>query len=139
MSDDDINQGASDSLIEQIIEMNRAIRGEAGNYPPSQPPQPPQPPRTKRFRSRAGDRDAPDPRWLVEGLIPEDSDVAIYAPFAAFKTFVAIDLAMSIAQGCKALGMFDVVESGPVFFFAGEGYSSMVKKRATAWEIGHGL
>src|SRR5256885_1991166 len=52
----------------------------------------PSPGSVKRFRSRADDRLVPDPRWLVEGLIPENSDVAIYAPFAALKTFVAIDL-----------------------------------------------
>lgn len=92
----------------------------------------------RRFRSRREQKDEPAPTWLIEGLIPEDADVAIYANWGSLKTFLATDLAFAIATGGKALGVFPVSTPGPVFFFVGEGYKSMGHKRATAWEIEHG-
>jgi hypothetical protein len=92
----------------------------------------------KRFTTRADHKALPPPQYVVQDLIPLDGDVIIYAPWGHLKSFVALDLAFSIATACKALGLFHVPEAGPVIYFAAEGFTSMVKKRATAWEIAHG-
>src|SRR4051794_27380706 len=34
--------------------------------------------RPKRFQSRAEDAQMPPPKWLIQDLIPEDADVALY-------------------------------------------------------------
>jgi hypothetical protein len=96
------------------------------------------PSRKKRFTTRADHKSLPPPEYVVDGLIPLDGDVIIYAPWGFLKSFVALDIAFAIATGLKALGLFAVPEAGPVIYFAAEGHRSMVKKRATAWEIAHG-
>lgn len=85
------------------------------------------------------DRDRPPPKWLIEGMIQENTDCAIYAPSEHLKSFVAIDLAYSIATGVAALGSFRVNDTGCVFYFCGEGYDDVIKRRRVAWEIGHGF
>jgi hypothetical protein len=66
-------------------------------------------------------------------------DAAVYAAPQHLKSFFALDLACSIGTGVKALGQFEVKEPGRVFYFAGEGYNAMRKKRRVAWEVAHGL
>lgn len=41
----------------------------------------------------------PNPSWVVEGIIPEQSLVMVYGPASAGKTFVTLDLALSVATG----------------------------------------
>jgi len=96
------------------------------------------PNRKRKFSTAEEDKAAVPPDWLIEDLIPMDADVALYASPQHLKSFLALDLGASIAMGCKALGLFEVKHPGPVFYFAGEGFTSMRKKRRVAWEIQHG-
>jgi hypothetical protein len=77
--------------------------------------------------------------WLVKELIPVNCDAAIYGQSGTLKSFIALDLALSIHLGMRALGMLDVKggDHPPVFYFAGEGFQAMAKKRQLAWTLHH--
>ena len=80
--------------------------------------------------------DIPEPVPLVEGLLYRDSLALLYGPSGVGKSFVAIDLAMSVASdrewwnACR-------VESGTVLYIVAEGVPG-VNARAKAWETHHG-
>lgn len=99
----------------------------------------PQEKRKSRFRSRLEDKLAPPPKMLVAGLIPENSDAAIYAPVQFLKSFVALDIMYAVATGINALGTFPVLQTGPCIYYCGEGYDDVIKYRSTAWEMAHGF
>jgi hypothetical protein len=83
------------------------------------------------------DWNAEPPGWVIERLMQEDSDVLLYGPPGWLKSFVALEILYGIGTGCPVLGL-SVVRAGPVFYFCGEGYTSMRTKRRAAWEIHHG-
>jgi hypothetical protein len=78
----------------------------------------------------------PPPKWLVDGVIQEDTIVAIYGPPESFKSFLAIDLVMSVASNRTWHGR-DVV-AGAVLYIAAEGALGLTK-RAKAWKAEHGV
>jgi hypothetical protein len=85
------------------------------------------------------DEAAPPPAWLIEGLIEENTDVALYAPLSFLKSFVAVDICYAVATGINALGVLPVLKQAPVVYFCGEGYQDIRKKRRAAWEMEHGF
>lgn len=78
----------------------------------------------------------PSPEWRVQGLLPVGALTMIYAPQAQFKTFFAIDLALSVATGFKFHGR--TVKQGPVVYVLGEGRGGL-KNRVRSWLVEHGL
>lgn len=103
----------------------------------------------KNGRFRAVDRDAMDyiksPEWLIKDAIPEGSYSMLIGPRGTFKTFVALDMALSIAVGGADYwdspadweGTWpDITNSGAVVFVAGEGRASILS-RVAAWEKHH--
>lgn len=58
-------------------------------------------------------------RWLVRSLWASGVGIIGGIP-KSFKTWVATELAYAVATGRKAIGSFDVVESGPVLLFFAE-------------------
>ena len=62
--------------------------------------------------------------WLIEGVIPEKSFVALYGPPASFKSFIAMDIAECIASGRPWLGK-EINGTGPVLYIAGEGHGGI--------------
>ncbi|MBL4665646.1 MAG: bifunctional DNA primase/polymerase [Nitrospinaceae bacterium] len=94
-----------------------------------------------RFRAvdRQGMKGIAPPSWLIKDFIPSEGHVLMVGAPGTFKTFLAIDIAMSIATGCgfdKTTRWPDVMESGPVLFAAGEGRSNFTS-RIRAWEKTH--
>ena len=99
-----------------------------------------------RFRmvDRAGIADITPPDWLIQDAIPQNSYSLLIGPRGTFKTFIALDMALSIATGGKDYfndgkfyGMWpDIIKPGPVLFAAGEG-RGMLKNRVEAWEKQH--
>jgi hypothetical protein len=107
--------------------------------PPMDKPEKEQP-RKSRFRTRQQDKAAPPPVWLIPGLIEEGCDAALYAPLQFLKSFLALDILFALATGTHALGgALPVTGPGPCIYYAGEGYSDVIKHRAPAWEIAHRL
>jgi hypothetical protein len=73
-------------------------------------------------------------RWLVRSLCASGVGIIGGIP-KSYKTWVATELAYAVATGRKAIGCFDVVETGPVLlFFAEDDLPSM---RARFADIAH--
>lgn len=88
-----------------------------------------------RFVDEAGLSSIRPPEWLIENFLPQGSYAILFGAPGTFKTFIALDIALSIATG---VGMGeqaywnDVITTGPVLYVAGEGRFSLVK-RVRAW------
>ena len=78
----------------------------------------------------------PPPTPLVDGLIFRNTLVNVFGPPASFKSFLALDIGLSIAHGGTWHGR--EVHSGGVLYIAGEG-SSGIRKRALAWMQNQGV
>jgi hypothetical protein len=62
--------------------------------------------------------------WLIEDIIPKKAFVALYAPPASYKSFIALDMAEAIATGRDWMGK-TVKQSGVVLYIAGEGHGGL--------------
>ena len=89
-----------------------------------------------RFLSVAAVLALPEPEWLVDGTIPKNAVGQLYGPSGGMKSFVALDIAMSVASGKNWMGR--AVAQGPVVYVAGEGVSGY-KKRMIASLKYHGF
>src|SRR5262245_55472585 len=79
--------------------------------------------------------DVPTPDALVEGVLSSGSlSVLVGAP-GSFKTFLALDLSLTIASGESWLGKYHV-KQGPVIYVAAEG-GGMLSSRVRAWKAYH--
>jgi len=77
------------------------------------------------FKLEAWDSIEDEPvEWLVQGVIPQKSFVALYAPPASFKSFIALDIAECIATGRAFLGN-EITKQGAVLYIAGEGHGGI--------------
>ncbi len=80
-------------------------------------------------------RNLPPLAWRVRGVLPAVGLAALYGPSASGKSFLAFDMAASIAEGRH---WFDYrVEAAPVVYAALEGEAGF-KLRAQAWETSRG-
>ena len=98
---------------------------EAATEPPKPEP---------RYKLLGADelRDLPPLAWRVRGVLPAVGLAALYGPSASGKSFLAFDMAASIAEGSH---WFDCrVEAAPVVYAALEGEAGF-KLRAQAWEV----
>jgi AAA domain len=75
---------------------------------------------------------AGEPRWLIQGLWPADAYGVLAAQEKAGKTWVALDLAVSVASGCPWLDHFACPTPGPVLVFLGEGGERATVRRIQA-------
>ncbi len=80
--------------------------------------------------------DRTPPQYLVKGLIEEGSLALLFGAPSSGKSFLALDLAASIAAGRDWCGRR--VSQGPVFYIAGEGHAG-VRRRLAAWSQFHGI
>ena len=79
---------------------------------------------------RLGEMELTPISWLIKGILEADTVSAIVGPSGSCKSFVALDMALSIASGKDYNGK--PVTPGAVLFCAGEGKRG-VRKRAKAW------
>jgi RecA-family ATPase len=93
----------------------------------------------KRFRTRQESKELPAPDYLINGLMQVGCDAVLYAPSKSLKSFIALDIALSLATGVAVLEQFAIKGTTIVFYLAGEGRSNLEKKPATAWELAHGM
>ncbi len=85
---------------------------------------------------RACDMTFADPEFAIDGLIETESVGAIFGKPGSGKSFIALDMAASIASGTPYHGR-DVLQ-GVVIYIAGEGHNGL-KRRLMAWERHHGV
>ncbi|WP_050784552.1 AAA family ATPase [Parachlamydia acanthamoebae] len=79
---------------------------------------------------KASDLEISPPKWIVEDYLEENSLAQIFGDPASGKTFIALDLAASIATGKSWMGK--EVKKGVVFYIAGEGHNGL-SRRLKAW------
>lgn len=111
-------------LEEERREMRRQERREFAAMPP-----------LDRFRARLATADSiedlPDPEPLVEGVLMVDSLAELYGASGVGKTFLALDLALSVASGIDWHGR--PCAHGPVLYVVAEGVTG-IKQRVQAWK-----
>lgn len=76
------------------------------------------------------------PQWLVEGLVPEGALAFMAGPSGVGKSFLALDMALSVAYGQDFLDLPTI--QGPTLYVAGEGARGL-RSRVAAWHEHHGV
>jgi len=76
----------------------------------------------------------PEPTWLIPNLLPDQETAIIYGPSGSFKSFVALDLALSVAA-CVPTFAGIPVRTGLVFYVALEGKHNLMTRRRSAWRL----
>ena len=79
-----------------------------------------------------------DPRWRVAGLMAERALGFIYGPPKNGKTFIALDIALSLATGLSAWWGRQLSGGGAIIYVASEGHAHL-KFRIRAWEQNRGV
>jgi hypothetical protein len=94
--------------------------------------------RTPRFKLLTWNdlRESPDPKWLVDDLLLEGSLSVIYGRPGAGKTFLALDMALSIATGQRWLD-HDTMPGAVVYVVADP--NPGLKQRVAAWAEARGV
>ena len=71
----------------------------------------------------------PQTQWLVEGLWSEQAVGILGGEPKCCKSFLALDVAVSVASGAACLRQFPVRRSGPVLLFPAEDSLAVVRQR----------
>lgn len=74
----------------------------------------------------------PPAEWLLDHAIPQNGLVTLYGPPKSAKTFLALDIALSIGSEQASVHGFDCKE-GKVLYVLAEGGAPMIAERAKAW------
>ena len=74
--------------------------------------------------------------FLVDGLIPANSLTSIFGSPGSGKSFIGIDVAMSVSTNSEFHGR--PTRSGKTIYVAGEGYNGLVQ-RGYAWLVANGV
>lgn len=132
---------------EQLIAMTKAA--EVYSPPPGvkdeeglegldlgEPPPPPKPEREPlKILPYSEFSRLPPVEWLVDTVLPARSKTVLFGVSNAFKSFLAIDLACSVATGRSWHD--HPVKQGPVLYIATEGAFGVGRKRIPAWMARH--
>lgn len=73
-----------------------------------------------------------DPTWLIPGVLPAQGTGMIFGASGTYKSFLSLDMALSLAYGCAGQWGAPPVKND-VLFLAGEGPVATAKKRWPAW------
>lgn len=80
----------------------------------------------------------PEREPLIDGLLMEGEDTCLVGMRKSGKSFVALDIGLSIAAGISALEKLPTRKSGPVVYLAGEGVPGF-PRRIAAWAQRRGV
>lgn len=75
-------------------------------------------------------------KWVVDGWLPEKTILFMVAAPESYKTWMLLDLAISVATGTPFLGMYKVMEPAPVLVIQQEDFHGTVAERISV--ICHG-
>ena len=73
-----------------------------------------------------------DPLWLLRGIVPERSLGFMFGPPGSLKTFIALDIGLSIATGRSTWWNRVIERKGAVLYISSEGAAGL-KFRLMAW------
>lgn len=95
--------------------------------------------RRARFKpwTKADFENEPEPTWIVDGLIPDDSIVLWIGPSQSFKSFMLLEVMLSVATGKPTFGATPT--AAPVLYGAIEDRPNIGKGRRRAWELARGI
>ena len=85
------------------------------------------------FDDEAEQDNAKDPTWLIKDLIVDESTVVMVGPTGSFKSFLALDIALSVSAHTTSFGHVSA-RQGPVFYCAREGLPGIKRSRRRAWK-----
>lgn len=90
-------------------------------------------PKRSRFhlRDEAEQDSGTDPAWLVPELIQEASTVLLVGPTQSYKSFLALDIALSVAAGVSTFGVDP--QQGVTVYAALEGLKNIERQRRRSW------
>jgi hypothetical protein len=91
-----------------------------------------------RLSEHCSDEIEPRP-WLVPGILPAGQRTALVGKWGSGKSWLALDMAMSIVFGSKFLGDTPAATRGPVVILDGEGGSRRAVNRFNQLRIGRGI
>jgi hypothetical protein len=93
-------------------------------------------PAKSRYRLwSAADFDAePEPKWIIDGLLPEDAIVLWLGPSQSFKSFLLLDAFLGVATGSETFG--HTPQPGRVLYGAIEDLRNVGRSRRRAWQVG---
>jgi hypothetical protein len=74
-------------------------------------------------------KDLPPPTWLVRDVLTKGAVGFIAGQPKSYKSWVALDLGLSVASGQPFLGHFAIEDPGPVLYVQEEDSGPMVKRR----------
>jgi hypothetical protein len=121
-------EGRSDELKQLITEATKAISQRAPDVTETLEEE--QAPKAKPSRLAAFLKDVKPPEWLVEGVATEGSVGFIAGSPKSFKSWLALDLALSVSTGALFLDYFKVVKPGPVLYIQEEDSAIVIKARS---------
>lgn len=78
-------------------------------------------------------------RWLVNRLITDGAVAVIAGEPKTAKTWLALEVAVSVALGDKVMGEFQARRTGPVALFLTEDHEASVRARLMATVLGHAV
>jgi hypothetical protein len=78
-------------------------------------------------------------RWLVNGLITDGAVAVIAGEPKTAKTWLALEVAVSVALGDKVMGEFQTRRTGPVVLFLTEDHEASVRARLMSTVLGHAV
>lgn len=97
------------------------------------PPRPENPvPHLPILRAHELDMLSEERQWLVQGVWTRTAVGVVGGPPKACKSFLALDMAISVATGTPCLDRFDVHSPGPALVYFAEDAQSIVRSRVEA-------
>lgn len=87
-------------------------------------------PKPRPSRLAAFLQDVKPPKWLVKGVATQGSVGFIAGSPKSFKSWFALDLALSVSTGARFLDHFDIIQPGPVLYIQEEDSPITVKARS---------
>jgi hypothetical protein len=97
-----------------------------------QPGEDPKKPSRFKFLSGPEMHALEPPKWIIPNLIPEDGIVLVTASKGSFKTFLAMEMGLSVPLGRPTWGS-EPVGTGLTFYGAHEGIRAIQKRHRDAW------
>lgn len=76
--------------------------------------------------------------YIVKDWLQSHSVGIIYGKSQAGKSFIALDLALSVALGLESWAGGRILERMPVAYLCGEGQEDFLKRRVNGWFLAHG-
>lgn len=121
-------EGRSDELKRLITEAAKAIEQRSSET--TEAIEEELAPKPKPTRLAVALKNVKPPEWLVEGIATEGSCGFIAGQPKSFKSWTALDLALSVSTGSLFLDYFRVLKPGPVLVIQEEDPLTVVRDRA---------